>query len=343
MEVSPETTLYNSLQEIHTAGQRSADLTRQLPAFARKQTVSPKVLDLNDVVSGMLKLLGRLIGEDIDLAWKPGDDLWKLKVDPSQIDQILANLTVNARDAISGVGKITIETSNAVFDAAYCADHPGFVPGEYDQLAVSDDGCGMDAETVDHIVEPFYTTKEVGEGTGLGLATVYGIAKQNNGFINVYSEPGEGTTFKIYLPRLREDTTAVTAKKLTKTLRGGTETVLIVEDVESVLLVGKRMLEGLGYTVLTASKPSQAIRLLTEHAVNIHLVITDVVMPEMNGRELMQRLTLLKPGLKCLFMSGYTADVIAHRGVIEEGLLFIQKPFSEKDLAEKVRVALDGK
>ena len=198
---------------IEKSALRSADLIRQLLAFARKQTVAPKVLDLNDTVAGMLKMLQRLIGEDIDLAWIPGASLWPVKIDPSQIDQLLANLCVNARDAISGVGKVTIETENTVFDEAYCAVHPGFIPGEYVMLAVSDDGCGMNKEVLDHLFEPFFTTKEVGKGTGLGLATVYGIVKQNEGFINVYSEPGKGSTFKIYLPRFVGEAVEPTARK----------------------------------------------------------------------------------------------------------------------------------
>ncbi|MDZ7663771.1 MAG: ATP-binding protein [Desulfotignum sp.] len=195
--------LYADLKEIQTAARRSADLTKQLLAFARKQIIAPKMLDLNDTVESMLNMLRRLIGEDINLSWNPGKRLWPVKMDPSQIDQILANLCVNARDAIAGVGKLTIETGMKTFDPAYCAEHAGFIPGDFVMLAVSDDGCGMDKKTLNSLFEPFFTTKDVGKGTGLGLATVYGIVKQNNGFINVYSEPDHGTTFKIYLPRLR--------------------------------------------------------------------------------------------------------------------------------------------
>ena len=332
-----------SLQEIRKAAQRSADLTRQLLAFARRQTIAPKVLDLNETVEGMLKMLRRLIGEDIDLAWLPAADLWPVKMDPAQIDQILANLCVNARDAIGGVGKLTIETGNAVFDEAYCADHPGFVPGEYVRLAVSDNGCGMDKETLAQIFEPFFTTKGVGEGTGLGLATVYGIVKQNDGFINVYSEPGQGTTFTIYLPRHAGQADAAADGK-----RGGTAPEFAGRRCcwwrtsrRSWPLPG-RVLERLGYTVLAASTPGEAIRLAEAHAGEIHLLMTDVVMPEMNGRDLARRLLSLRPRLKCLFMSGYTADVIAHHGVLDEGVHFIQKPFSVEDLAAKVRDALQA-
>ncbi len=227
---------------------------------------------------------------------------------PSQIDQMLANLCVNARDAIAGVGKVTIETGNATFDDAYCADHTGFVPGEFVLLAVSDDGCGMDKETLENIFEPFFTTKEVGQGTGLGLATVYGIVKQNNGFINVYSEPGTGTTFKIYLPRHAGQAAETQGKSSPAILRGRDETVLLVEDEPAILEMGKIMLERLGYRVLTAGTPGEAMRLAEEHAGEIHLLLTDVVMPEMNGRELAEQLQSRYPNLKCLFMSGYTAE-----------------------------------
>jgi two-component system, cell cycle sensor histidine kinase and response regulator CckA len=333
--------LRKDLEEIQTAAERSADLTRQLLAFARKQTVNPQVLDLNETVSGMLKMLQRLIGEDIDLAWIQRQNLWQVRLDPSQIDQILANLTVNARDAIDGVGKVTIETTNTVFDEDYCSHHMGFSPGEFVCLAVSDDGCGMDRETVDHIFEPFFTTKGIGEGTGLGLATVYGIVKQNGGFINVYSEPENGTSFHIYLPRYAEDPQEDLQTAAAAPLIGGQETVLIVEDEDSVLLLAKRILEELGYTVLSASMPSLAIALVSDHPGRIDLLVTDVVMPEMNGRELVEKLTVIKPEMKQLYMSGYTANVIAHRGVLDEGVHFIQKPFAVEMLAAKVREALD--
>ena len=332
--------LHDDLQEIHNAAKRSADLTRQLLAFARKQTISPKALDLNDTVEGMLKMLRRLIGEDIDLAWNPGRDIGTVWIDPSQIDQILANLCVNARDAITDVGKVTIETANKVFNEAYCDDHAGFTPGEYVLLAVSDNGCGMDKETLSIVFEPFYTTKEKGKGTGLGLATVYGIVKQNDGFINVYSEPGEGTTFTIYLPRYGGKTGQAAMKDPSKFFTGGSETILLVEDEPSILKLGKKILEKLGYTILSANTPGEAIRLADDYSEQIHLLITDVVMPEMNGRDLSNTLMSRHPHLKCLFMSGYTADVIAHHGVLDENVHFIQKPFSIQALAAKVRAAL---
>jgi len=341
MQLDKNEPVHQDLQEIFAAAQRSTDLTRQLLAFARKQIILPKVLDLNDMVSSMLKMLRRLIGEDIDLVWIPGNDLWKVKIDPSQIDQILANLVVNSRDAITGVGKITIETDNVVIDEAYCADHAGFVPGEYLQLSFSDNGCGMDKETLSHVFEPFFTTKEVGEGTGLGLATVYGIVKQNEGFVNIYSEPGQGTTFKVYLPRFKGEETEVTVETVDECPVGGTETVLLVEDEKMILKLVTRMLERLGYTVIGTDKPEEAIPLVKEHIDDIRLLITDLIMPGMNGRELAEKLGSLKPGLKSLFMSGYTANVIAHHGVLDEGLIFIQKPFSVKNLARKVRQALE--
>jgi PAS domain S-box-containing protein len=339
-QVAPDDPIYQDVIEMKHAAERSADLTRQLLAFARRQTISPKILDLNDTASGILKMLRRLIGEDINLAWVPGLDVWPVKMDPGQIDQILANLAVNARDAIGGVGTMTIETANVVFDETYCLAHEGFMPGSYVLLAVSDTGAGMDRETLDRVFDPFFTTKELGKGTGLGLSTVYGIVKQNNGFINVYSEPGRGTTFKIYIPRAEEKLLDVAAPEAMKDLRG-TETVLLVEDEGSILALGKTILERRGYVVLAAQSPGEAMAMAQNHPGPIHLLITDVVMPEMNGRDLRDRLNAVKPGFKCIFMSGYTANVIAHHGVLEEGIDFLEKPFSVKTLAEKVRGVLD--
>jgi CheY-like chemotaxis protein len=331
--------LHASLQNIRMAAERSADLTRQLLAFARRQTVAPKVLDINTTVSGMLEMLRRLIGEDIDLVWQPGSNPGQILIDPSQLDQILVNLFVNARDAIGDTGKVTIETDSVTIDERYCADHVEALQGTFVLLAVSDDGCGMDAVTLAHLFEPFFTTKEMGKGTGLGLATVYGIVKQNKGFINVYSEPGQGTTFKIYLPRhgvgsepAREETVNHAAM--------GSETILVVEDEPLILEIATTMLESLGYTVLAASGPADAIRIAREHGGAIQLLMTDVVMPEMNGRLLANHLRAQLPGLRCLFMSGYTANVIAHHGVLDEGVHFIQKPFALHALAAKIREAL---
>jgi len=337
----PAQSLHGDLEEIRKAALRSADLTRQLLGFARKQTIAPKVLDLNDSVAGILTMLRRLIGENLELRWHPGASVWSVRMDPSQVDQILANLCVNSRDAISGVGKITIETTNTTFDDAYCATHADFAPGEYVRLVVSDDGCGMDREVQAHLFEPFFTTKALGQGTGLGLATVYGIVKQNNGFINVDSEPGQGTTFTIYLPRhVGEVGQAQTGGEAGPDILG-CETILLVEDEPAILNLTTTMLERQGYTVLAASTPGEAIRFGREHPGEIHLLMTDVVMPEMNGRDLARNLQSLCPRIKRLFTSGYPANVIAHQGVLDAGVLFIQKPFSVKELAAKVRETLD--
>lgn len=339
-KVDPSQPLHGDLEEIVKAAKHSTDITRQLLAFARKQTIIPVVLELNQSVESMLKMLQRLIGEDIDLAWLPGNGLFQVKMDPAQINQILANLCVNSRDAIAGVGKITIETENAALDNSYCAHHVGFVAGEYVQLAVSDDGCGMDKETVSQIFEPFFTSKGAGQGTGLGLSTVYGIVKQNNGFINVYSEPGKGTTFRIYLPRYADQPVVPRPEEAAEIPHGHGETVLVVEDEPAIQAVSKILLEELGYRVLVAGTPGEAIGLAEEYASRIDLIITDVVMPEMNGRVLAERVLSIYPDMRILFMSGYTADVIAHRGVLDEGVNFMQKPFSLKDLAVRVRESL---
>ncbi len=333
--------LQRNLKEILKAGLRSADLTRQLLAFARKQTANPKILDLNDTISGTLKMLRRLIGEDIDLFWVPELDLWKVKIDPSQMDQILANLVVNARDAISGVGAITLRTENVVIDDSDRVETPEFIPGEYVLLTMGDTGVGMSEEVRENIFEPFFTTKELGKGTGLGLSTVYGIVKQNDGFIYVASELGKGATFRIYLPRFEAEASQDSPEKTAGKPPTGTETILVVEDDEAILNLSKTILEHLGYTVLTAQTPVQAINLVREHAGELHLLITDVVMPEMNGRVLAEQLSALRQNLKCLYMSGYTADVIAHRGILDEGVNFIQKPFGSDDLAARVRQVLD--
>ena len=339
--VDLDQTVHEDLTEIKKATMRSADLTRQLLAFARKQVVSPKVLDLNKTVDNMLMMIKRLIGENIELAWFPGKDLSLVNIDPSQIDQMLANLCINARDAIVDVGKITIETGNVIFDENYCSENPGFIPGEFVLLAVSDDGGGMDQKTLDQVFEPFFTTKELGKGTGLGLSTVYGIVKQNNGFINAYSELTQGTAFKIYLPRHIGKNEQILKNGSPEPDMRGHETILLVEDEPAILNMTKIMLERMGYHVLTANSPGEAMRLAEINAGQIHLLMTDVVMPKMNGRDLAKNILALYPNLKCLFMSGYTANVIAHQGVLDEGTYFIQKPFSKKDLAVMVRSALE--
>jgi CheY-like chemotaxis protein len=291
----------------------------------------------------MLKLLRRLIGEDISLAWLPGTGVWPVKVDPSQVDQVLANLCVNARDAIAGVGRIAIATRNAVLDAAYCAEHLGTTAGEYVLLAVSDTGCGMNAQTLAHLFEPFFTTKPMGHGTGLGLATVYGIVTQNGGHVSVQSEPGKGTTFSLYLPRhLSSAPREARNAARTTASRGGSETILVVEDEKAIRYTIRRFLGALGYTVIDAEAPDVALRQATAQVGPIHLLVTDVVMPGMSGRDLAERLTRERPEMACLYMSGYTADAIVQRGILEEGMHFLPKPFTREELAHKVREVLDG-
>ena len=337
----PEDPISAGLREVEKAAHRSADLTRQLLAFARRQTVAPKVMDLNQTVEGMLQMLRRLIGEGIDLVWQPDSGLWPVKIDPAQLDQVLANLCVNARDAMSGTGKVAIETRNAELDERYCLRFPEHAPGSYVMLAVSDTGCGMDEATREHIFEPFFTTKESGHGTGLGLSTVYGIVTQNGGVVSVYSEPGQGTTFKIYIPRHVGDGPAdeTMAEVVVPPAQG--ETVLLVEDEVGLLEGTAEVLEELGYTVLTASSPDQALSLAQATDDTIHLLVTDVVMPKMNGRQLADRLQEVRAGVRVLFMSGYTANAIAHNGVLDEGVHFLQKPFSLHELAVHVRQALE--
>ncbi len=344
------------LEEIRDAARRSAGLTRQLLAFARKQIANPQVLELNDTIESMLSMLQRLLGENISLVWRPGSGLWPVKVDPSQIDQILANLTVNARDALSRDGVLTVETANVVLDETYCRntpecnpgahcqDNPESCPGEYVLLTVSDTGAGMDHDTLAHVFEPFYTTKELGRGTGLGLSTIYGIVKQNHGHIVADSEAGVGTTFRIYLPRAAATATTIKPQAPPDQQEPvpGDETVLLVEDESAILQLGERILRQSGYTVLTAGRSEDALALVAAHPGPLHLLITDIVMPGMNGKELAKELLVIRPGIKILLMSGYTADVIACHGVLEPDLPFIEKPFSKQDLLLKVRQTLDS-
>ena len=330
--------LYESFREIMDAANRSADITRQLLAFSRQQPVTPKVLDLNVIISNMLKMLRRLIGEDISLGWSPGIELWKVKLDPAQFDQIMANLCVNARDAIAGVGKIDIRTENVTLDAADMVCLDDIPPGRYVMVTVSDNGSGMSREVIERIFEPFFTTKGLGRGTGLGLATVFGIVKQNSGSIDVTSTPGVGTTFKIYFPA---DTTVAEGDEVqTAVTAGSGEVVLIVEDEPNILQIAATMLSALGYTVMTANSPWEAIELVSSHQGGIALLITDIIMPGMNGRDLSQRLQALRPGMKCLYMSGYTADIIAERGNFDDGSSFLQKPFTMRSLGSKVMEVL---
>lgn len=340
-EVNENDNLYSSVLEIQKASQRSATLVRQLLAFARKQTVAPEIINLNEITEGMLNMLQRLIGESVKLDWKPSEDLWLINIDPSQIDQIMANLCVNARDAINGVGHILIETQNVTIDSSYCSEKMEARPGDYVLISVTDDGCGMDKETAENIFEPFFTTKNVGKGTGLGLSTIYGIVKQNQGIINVYSEINQGTTFKIYLPRYSKSVGGIKKKKSTNIVTGGSETILVVEDEESILSMTLIALEKFGYNVIGACNPRQALEKLEKVPGNIDLLITDVVMPEMNGKDFSIIIKKLYPDARCLFMSGYTANIIADHGILDADVDFIHKPFSVKDLAVKVRAVLD--
>ena len=336
-KIEPEHPAYSYLQDIKKAAERSASLTKQLLAFARKQTVAPKILDLNETVEGMLKMLRQIIGEDISLEWLPSPNPVMIKMDPAQIDQLFVNLCVNSRDAITNTGKVIIETGSVFFTENDTVRDESILPGDYVMLIISDNGAGMDRETQEHLFEPFFTTKETGRGTGLGLATVYGIVKQNNGFINVYSEPGLGTTFRIYLPQHYAKPENKVPESAVNEPGRGNQTLLFVEDEAMLLNINSEILEQLGYTVLTASSPAEALKIAGEYRGNIDLLITDVIMPGMNGRDLAEKISDLHPGIKLLFMSGYTASVIAHHGVLEEGVHFLQKPFSLNDLAEKVK------
>jgi PAS domain S-box-containing protein len=326
------------LDQILKATQRATGLTRQLLAFSRKQIVDPKVLDLNAVLSDLEKMLGRLIGEDVDLAIVPGADLGQVKADPGQLEQVVMNLCLNARDAMPDGGRLRIETANAELDAGHAAQHEPIAPGRYVMLAVSDNGCGIEKEILSKIFEPFFTTKESGKGTGLGLATVYGIVKQSGGYVWVYSELGHGTTFKIYLPRIDEPATPDVQERPMPSK--GWETILLVEDEGSLRAIAREILEEHGYRVIEAAGPREAIEMASRHPKPIHLLATDVVMPGMNGRALFESLLAARPELRVLYMSGYTDDVIAHRGVFESGNLLLAKPFTALALLGRVRAAL---
>lgn len=329
-------------KEILRASDRAAALTRQLLAFSRRQVLAPQVLDLNSVVANVDKMLRRLIGEDIDLVTHLEPNLGRVKADPGQVEQVIMNLAVNARDAMAEGGNLTLETANVDMDAAYAAAHPPAATGPYVMLAVSDTGVGMDAETKAHIFEPFFTTKGPGKGTGLGLATVYGIVKQSNGYIWVYSELGRGTTFKIYLPRIAEAATPSQTTELPRETHRAAETVLVAEDEVGVRSLVRQVLNAHGYRVIEAARGDEAIALSKSHQGPIHLLVTDVVMPQMSGRELATRLSALYPDLKVLFMSGYTSEGIVHNGVLERDTAFIQKPFTPSALARKVGEVLDS-
>ena len=326
------------LQEILKAAERSANQTRQLLAFARRQTIRPRVVDLNASLAGLLPMLRRLVGEDIELDCRPAADLWKVHVDPSQFDQIVLNLVTNARDAIAGVGRIVIETGNVVLDG-----RPGLDSRDFVQLTVSDTGHGMDADTVKHIFEPFFTTKGVGQGTGLGLAMVHGVVDQHKGLIGVTSSPGEGTTFKVYLPRVEGEPQAERSHAGQDVPRGNGQTILLVEDEAPLLALSATALRRLNYSILTAPGPEDALRLAREHQGPIDLLVSDVVMPRMNGGDLAEAVRALRPDIPCLFVSGYPADVIANRGVLQDGVHFLQKPYSLDDLGRKIHLAVTSR
>ena len=331
------------LQEIQHAASHSADLTRQLLAFSRKQMITPVVLDVNATLSGSMKMFTRLLGENIRLSFTLARDNWRVFMDPTQFDQLLANLTVNARDAIAGTGNISIAVANVSFRENDGSDKPDFVaPGDYVTLSISDDGVGMSQEIQSHIFEPFFTTKGVGKGTGLGLATVYGIVKQNHGSITVQSAPGQGTTFTIYLPRVAAPEPTADAAKAAAHKPTGTETILLVEDEDSVLTLVTRTLEQQGYKVLTAATPQAALEICKTFKEKIHLLLTDVIMPVIGGKELADRVEALRPDIRVLFMSGYTADIMELHGHLPDGIRILQKPFTGATLAQRIRAALDA-
>jgi two-component system, cell cycle sensor histidine kinase and response regulator CckA len=328
--------------DIKKAGESATSLTRQLLAFSRRQILQPVVLNINEVVSDVDRMLRRLIGEDIEVETVLVSDLNYVEADPGQLEQVIMNLAVNARDAMPEGGKLTIETANVEFENEYSRTHVAVTPGSYVMLAISDTGIGMTREVQSQVFEPFFTTKEKGKGTGLGLSTVYGIVKQSNGNIWVYSELGKGTTFKIYLPRTEKGEHGPAQRKIEPASLGGSEAILVVEDEEALRKMVGNALEGYGYAVLDAPNGQEAIRICQEYDGTIHLMLTDVVMPGMGGRELADRLKGTRPDLKVLFMSGYTENAIAHRGILDNGIDFLQKPFTPAHLAGKVRQVLDA-
>ncbi len=334
--------LMNATVQIRTASERAEEITRQLLAFSRKQVLQPRVIDLNDVMMNIDTMLRRLIGEDVEVLTVPGRDLGTVKADPGQIEQVIMNLAVNARDAMPSGGKLTLETGNMELDDVYAREHPPLQPGRYVMLAVSDTGIGMDADTQAHIFEPFFTTKEVGKGTGLGLSTVYGIVQQSGGCIWVYSEPDRGTTFKIYFPRVDRPVERVRAEKRPASMQRGTETILLVEDNEQVRQLTSSVLADCGYKVLPAAGPEEGLALCRAHHPDIQLLVTDVILPGMNGPQLAEQVKRISRRTRVLYVSGYTSDAIVHYGVLDPGLWFLAKPFSVSELVAKVREVLDA-
>jgi two-component system, cell cycle sensor histidine kinase and response regulator CckA len=330
------------IQQIENAAERASMLIRQLLAFSRRQVLQPKIIDLNAIVLGLDKLLGRLMGEHIEMVTRCAGNVGHVKADPAQVEQVIMNLVVNARDAMPKGGRLTVETFNVDLDSTYARDHVSVKPGSYVMLAVSDTGIGMNPETVAHIFEPFYTTKESGQGTGLGLSTVYGIVKQSGGYIWVYSEPGKGTTFKVYLPRVTAQVDSKPEVMQLPAAGKGSETILLVEDEEAVRELATRILSAKGYSVVAAKSTREAEDFSEKYTGQIHLLLTDIIMPGTSGRELARRITERHPKTRVLYMSGYTDNVLAQGGVLEAGLSFLQKPFTPGALAQKVRDVLDS-
>jgi CheY-like chemotaxis protein len=339
--IAPEDALAHHIEEIKKASERASGLTRQLLAFSRRQVLQPRVLDLNAFVLELNKMLARLIGEDIQMRVKLDSQLGQVRADPSQIQQVIMNLAVNARDAMPAGGMLTIETANVELDQAYSARNVGVEPGPYVMLAITDSGAGMNQKMQQHIFEPFYTTKETGKGTGLGLSTVHGIIKQSGGHVSVDSQLGHGSTFKIYLPRIDALADKIDLSPRPKDLHQGNATILIVEDEDIVRAIAVSTLELSGYEILDAASGEEALLICKQHHGPIHLLLTDVVMPRMSGKEVAERLSKLRPDMKVLFMSGYTTDAVVHHGILDVGTAFIEKPFTPEELAQKVREVLD--
>jgi PAS domain S-box-containing protein len=339
-EASADSGLSRLLGETLESARRAASLTQQLLAFSRLQTIAPRVIDLNAQLTALEGMLRRTLSEDVELSLDLSSDLWPVSLDTSQLDQLVINLAVNARDAMSNGGSLILETRNTRLTQAYCSTHMGSKPGEYVVLTVSDTGCGMDQATLEHVFEPFFTTKPEGKGTGLGLATVYGIVNQNRGYVDVYSEPGKGTTVRVYLPRYRGSESQDAAPAGSPSV-GGTETILLVEDNTPLRRLTARLLQRLGYTVLDAETPDRALAICREYEGEIQLLLTDVVMPVMNGAMLAEAVLRFRPRIRVLFMSGYPANIIARRGLLHPGVLHLEKPFEASELGNKVREVLD--